>query len=196
MRQTHASAQSGLQRNRHQLSVAIGLSLLSLLAEISATHAQSLEDTITFLSEFTAKQGLMRASSCKAEEVGHFPTITDMYATIPTGTNLGLVELNHGTPNGRTGHTQFDLHDIDKIEIGAAERIDATRTYQSVRITCKGDGACIEKLTYCGGEVRERRAQVKQDALYFRGASSAERAAKALSHLQGLMTEKGKSSPF
>lgn len=158
--------------------------------------AQSLDDTITFLTEFTAKHGLVRAPSCKAEDAGRLPVVTDMYAAIPTGTNLGLVELNHGTPNGRTGHTLFDLHDIEKIELVGEERIDETRSYPQVRVTCAGHKPCIEKLTYCSGEVRERRAQLQADSLYFRGGSSAERVTKALTHLHTLITTKNTSSPF
>lgn len=175
---------------------ALWLSLFSWGLFGTPATAQSLDDTVTFLTEFTAKHGLLRAPSCKAEEVGQLTVITDMYAAIPTGTNLGLVELNHGTPNGRTGHTLFDLRDIDAIELAGEERIDQTRSYQHLRVTCAGGRPCIEKLTYCGGEVRERRAQVKADALYFRGTSSAERVAKALTHLRTLLTAKDKASPF
>ncbi len=172
------------------------LPLAGFLVWTATAAAQSLDETVTFLTEFTAKQGLIRAPSCKAEEAGRPTAITEMYAAIPMGTNLGLVELNHGTPNGRTGHTLFDLHDVRPMEIGGEERVDPTRAYQTLRVTCTGDRACIEKLTYCGGEVRERRTQVKTDVLYFRGASAAERALKAFTHLHDLITAKDKTSPF
>ncbi len=162
----------------------------------SAGFGQTLEETANFLSEFIGKQAVVRAPSCRPEDGERLTLVTEAYATIPTGTNLGLIELNHGTPSARIGRTLFDLRDVQQIDAGGEERIDQTRTYQTVRLRCKGGTACIDKLTYCDGEIRERRAQVRTDALYFRGASSAERAAKALSHLHDLITAKDKASPF
>ncbi len=173
------------------------LALLSLTCLWpSAGFSQTLEETANFLSEFIGKQAVVRAPSCRPEDGDRLTLVTEAYATIPTGTNLGLIELNHGTPSARIGRTLFDVRDVQQIDVGGEERIDQTRTYQAVRLRCKGGTACIDKLTYCDGDIRERRTQVKGDTLYFRGASSAERAAKALSHLQDLITAKDKASPF
>lgn len=162
----------------------------------SVGWGQTLEETVNFLSEFIGKQAVIKAPSCRPEDGDRLTLVTEAYATIPTGTNLGLIELNHGTPSARIGRTLFDLHDVLRIEAGGEERIDQSRTYQSVRVMCRGAAACIDKLTYCDGDIRERRTQVRTDALYFRGASSAERVVKALTHLQDLITAKDKASPF
>ena len=181
-------------RSRH---VAIGLVVLAVVGWLpTAGVAQTLDDTVTFLTKFIGKQGIVRAPSCRPEDGDRLTLTTEVYAAIPTGTNLGLIELNHGTGLSRIGRTIFDLHDIASIEEGGSEAVDQTRTYQSVRVTCKGKTPCIEKLTFCVGEVPQRRVQVRADSLFFRGSSSAERVVKAFAHLQELVAAKDKASPF
>ncbi|GKS57189.1 hypothetical protein YTPLAS18_07160 [Nitrospira sp.] len=177
------------------INVVLGGLLLGGLAP-SWSFGQSLDETVTFLTKFIGKQGIVRAPSCHPEDGERLTLTTEVYAAIPTGTNLGLVELNHGTGLSRIGRTIFDLHDIASIEEGGAEQVDQTRTYQSVRVTCRGKTPCIEKLTFCVGDVSQRRVQVRVDSIFFRGASSAERIVKAFAHLQELVAAKDKASPF
>ncbi len=179
---------------RRFAAYAIMLALAALWPTVGP--AQTVEETVTFLTDFIGKQGFVRAPSCRPEDGDRLTLTTEVYAAIPTGTNLGLIELNHGTGFSRIGRTIFDLHDIRSIEEGGAERLDQTRTYQSVRVACRGTTPCIEKLTFCDGEIRERRTQVNSDAIFFRGASSAERVIKALTHLKQLTVAKDKTTPF
>jgi len=122
--------------------------------------------------------------------------VSKVYTLIPTGVNLGLVEFNHGRPNSRTGHTEFDLHDIEKIENRGRDKLDPERNYYAVRFSCKAGAACIEKVTFCTGEIPERQMHVSVDALFFAGPSSAERVAQAFNHWLGLIGTKDKNAPF
>jgi hypothetical protein len=158
--------------------------------------SQTLEDTSQFLTDFTGAQAVIRALSCKEEDIGKLPLVTRIYAVIPTGANAGLIELNHGSWNARTGSTRFDLHDVEHIDYDGEKTLADGRKYQAVRLVCRGKARCVEKVVLCQGKVNERRGQFTEEILLFQGASSAERATKAFQHLYQLIQTKQGTSPF
>lgn len=158
--------------------------------------SQTLEDTSQFLMDFTGAQGVVLALSCKPEDVGKLPLVTRIYTVIPTGANAGLVEFNHGSWSARTGSTQFDLHDVERIDYDGEKTLADGRKYHAVRLACRGKSSCVEKVVLCQGTVSERRAQFAEELLLFAGGSSAERATKAFTHLLGLIVSKDTHSPF
>ncbi|MGE3154652.1 MAG: hypothetical protein AB7G48_18230 [Nitrospiraceae bacterium] len=157
---------------------------------------QTLEETSQFLTDFTGAQAVIRALSCKEEDIGKLPSVTRIYAVIPTGANAGLIELNHGSWSARTGSTRLDLHDVEHIDYDGEKTLADGRKYQAVRLVCRGKARCVEKVVLCQGKVNERRAQFVEETLLFQGVSSAERATKALQHLQQLIQTKQGTSPF
>lgn len=158
--------------------------------------SQTLEDTSQFLTDFTGAQAVVRALSCKDEDVGKLPLVTRIYAVIPTGANAGLVELNHGSWSARTGSTRFDLHDVERIDYDGERTLPDGRAYHAVRFACRGKTRCVEKVVLCQGKVNERRAQLAEEILLFQGASSAERTTKAFQHLFQLIQTKQGTAPF
>jgi hypothetical protein len=158
--------------------------------------SQTLEDTSQFLTDFTSAQAVIRALSCKDEDVGKLPLVTRIYSVIPTGANAGLIELNHGSWSARTGSTRFDLHDVERIDYDGERTLADGRAYHAVRFACRGKSRCVEKVVLCQGKVNERRAQLAEEILLFQGVSSAERTTKAFQHFFQLIQTKQGTSPF
>lgn len=186
-------------RNRRLLSpnsVSLVWTLTCVLLLPGAATSQTLDDTVQFISDMANTHGFVRSLSCRNPKAGKPTKITEIYTVIPTGTKLGTVELNHGHDEVNTGFTHFDLHDIDTIEYQGQDTRENNLVLYGVRVTCKSNGPCIMKTSYCTGAVTELEAQFPEDILLFRSASYAERMAKALSHLLGLVRAQQQSQPF
>lgn len=186
-------------RNRRLLSpnsVSLVWTLTCVLLLPGAATSQTLDDTVQFISDMANTHGFVRSLSCRNPKAGKPTKITEIYTVIPTGTKLGTVELNHGHDEVNTGFTHFDLHDIDTIEYQGQDTRENNLVLYGVRVTCKSNGPCIMKTSYCTGAVTELEAQFPEDILLFRSSSHAERMAKALSHLLGLVRAQQQSQPF
>lgn len=183
-------------RLRFLLTAVTTVWIVGYLEGASPALSQTLEDTSQFLTDFTGAQAVVRALSCKDEDVGKLPLVTRIYAVIPTGANAGLIELNHGSWSARTGSTRFDLHDVEHIDYEGERTLADGRAYHTVRFTCRGKTRCVEKVVLCQGKVNERRAQLVEEILLFQGASSAERTTKAFHHFLQLIQAKRGTAPF
>lgn len=157
---------------------------------------QSLDDTVKFISDMTNTHGFVRALSCKNPKAPKPTKMTEIYATIPTGSKLGLIELNHGRDEVLTGFTQFDLHAIEKVDYRPKETEERGVTYHAVQFSCTGSTPCIVKTTFCTGAVNELETQLEVDSLLFRNASHAERVSKAFLHFLKLVHSEKNTSPF
>ncbi|MCC2639878.1 MAG: hypothetical protein K0S45_291 [Nitrospira sp.] len=183
------------QHARPNLMPIIATLAVALLLPAAAV-AQTLEETVQFISDMVNTHGFVRSLSCRNPKAGKPTRITEVYSVIPTGTKLGPVELNHGHDEVNTGFTHFNLHDIDSIEYNGQENRENNLVLYGVRITCKSSGPCIIKTSFCTGAVPKLEAQFSQDTLLFRSASHAERVTKAFSHLLAMVRSQQNNQPF
>ncbi len=174
----------------------LGWILPCLLVWPAATFAQTVEDTVQFISDMTNTHGFVRGLSCRSPKAGKPTKMTEVYTVILTGTKLGHIELNHGHDEINTGATNFDLHDIESVDYQGQDNRENSLILYGVRFTCKGPGPCITKLSFCTGPIPQLEAQFPEDTLLFRSASNAERVTKAFSHLLTLVRAQQSTQPF
>ena len=184
------------QRQQPPRTTALAWALACIIVLPVAAAAQSLDDTVQFISDMANTHGFVRSLSCRNPKAGKPTKITEVYSVIPTGTKLGTIELNHGHDEVNTGFTHFDMHDIDRIEYQGQDTKENNLILYGVRITCKSNGPCIMKTSFCTGAVTELEAQFPEDTLLFRSASHAERMTKALAHFLGLVRAQQQNQPF
>ena len=171
--------------------------IVVLYALLPATASgQSIDETVKFISDMTNTHGFVRALSCKNPKAPKPTKMTEIYATIPTGAKLGLIELNHGRDEVLTGFTQFDLHAIDRVDYRPKETEERGVTYHAVQFSCAGDTPCVVKTTFCSGAVNELETQLEADSVLFRNASHAERVSKAFNHFLNLVRSQKSTTPF
>jgi hypothetical protein len=162
----------------------------------ATASGQSIDETVTFISDMTNTHGFVRALSCKNPKAAKPTKMTEIYATIPTGAKLGLIELNHGRDEELTGFTQFDLHAIDAVDYRPKETEERGVTYHAVQFSCAGNTPCVIKTTFCRGAVNELETQLEADSVLFRNPSHAERVSKAFNHFLNLVRSQKSTSPF
>jgi hypothetical protein len=177
-----------------QQAFGIVVAVYTLLPAVAS--GQSIDDTVRFISDMTNTHGFVRALSCKNPKAPKPTKMTEIYATIPTGEKLGLIELNHGRDEVLTGFTQFDLHAIDKVDYRPKETEERGVTYHAVQFSCAATTPCVVKTTFCTGAVNELETQLEADSILFRNASHAERVSKAFTHLLNLVRSQKSTSPF
>ena len=68
----------------------------------ATASGQSIDETVKFISDMTNTHGFVRALSCKNPKAPKPTKMTEIYATIPTGAKLGLIELNPVATHGRS----------------------------------------------------------------------------------------------
>lgn len=161
-----------------------------------AVSAQSVDETVKFISDMVNTHGFIRALNCRNPKAAKPTKMTEVYTIIPTGAKLGVIELNHGRDDALTGFTQFDLHDIEAVEYRAKDTEERGVTYHAVQFSCAAGDPCVVKATFCSGAVTELEAQFSDDRLLFRNASHAERVAKAFTHFLTLIRSEKHTSPF
>lgn len=162
----------------------------------TAGFAQSLEDTVQFISDMANTHGFVRSLSCRNPKAVKPTKVTEVYSVIPTGTRLGTMELNHGHDEVNTGFTHFNLQDIDSFAYQGQDTRESNLVLYGVRISCNSNGPCILKTSFCTGAVTEVKGQFSEDTLLFRSASHAERMTKALSHFLTLVRAQQQNQPF
>lgn len=162
----------------------------------TAGFAQSLEDTVQFISDMANTHGFVRSLSCRNPKAVKPTKVTEVYSVIPTRTRLGTMELNHGHDEVNTGFTHFNLQDIDSFAYQGQDTRESNLVLYGVRISCNSNGPCILKTSFCTGAVTEVKGQFAEDTLLFRSASHAERMTKALSHFLTLVRAQQQNQPF
>jgi hypothetical protein len=172
------------------------LTLASLLAWSSTASAQSVDETVKFISDMVNTHGFVRALNCRNPKAAKPTKMTEVYAIIPTGAKLGVIELNHGRDDSLTGFTQFDLHNIQTVEYRAKDTEERGVIYHAVQFSCAGGDPCVVKATFCSGAVTELESQFPEDRVLFRNASHAERVTKAFVHFLSLIRAQKDRSPF
>lgn len=191
MQEGKRSLQSGSRLMRQGMRVLL-LILLSPVAALS----QTVEDTVQFIGDMANTHGFVRSLSCRNPKAGKATKITEVYSVLPTGNKLGAVELNHGHDDVNTGFTRFDLHDIDTVEYHGQGSRENNLVLYGVRFTCKSNGPCVMKTSFCTGAITQLEAQFPEDTLLFRSASHAERVSKAFVHLLTLVRAQQSTQPF
>ena len=157
--------------------------LSGFLAWPLAASAQSVEETVKFISDMVNTHGFVRSLSCRNPKAAKPTKMTEVYTIIPTGAKLGVIELNHGRDDALTGFTQFDLHDIQTVEYRAKDTEERGVTYHAVQFSCAGGDPCVVKTTFCSGAVTELESQFPEDRVLFRNASHAERVSSSWARL-------------
>jgi hypothetical protein len=170
--------------------------LFGLPAWPSATSAQSVDETVKFISDMINTHGFVRALNCRNPKAAKPTRMTEVYTIIPTGAKLGVIELNHGRDDALTGFTQFDLHDIQTVEYRAKDTEERGVTYHAVQFSCADGDPCVVKATFCSGAVTELESQFPEDRVLFRNASHAERVTKAFGHFLSLIRAQKDRAPF
>ena len=172
------------------------ISVLFLVGWPSTVPAQTIDETVKFISDMVNTRGFVRALNCRNPKVTKPTKMTEVYTIIPTGAKLGVIELNHGRDDHLTGFTQFDLHDIEDIQYRSKDTEERGVTYHAVQFSCTTGDPCVVKATFCTGAVTELESQFPDDRLLFRNASHAERVAKAFTHFLTLIRSQKSKSPF
>ncbi|MEX5219052.1 MAG: hypothetical protein NW701_14585 [Nitrospira sp.] len=162
----------------------------------TAVSAQSIDETVKFISDMVNTRGFVRALNCRNPKATKPTKMTEVYTIIPTGAKLGVIELNHGRDDALTGFTQFDLHDIEAVEYRAKDTEERGVVYHAVQFSCAAGDPCVVKATFCSGAVTELESQFPEDRLLFRNASHAERVMKAFTHFLTLIRSEKNKSPF
>jgi hypothetical protein len=162
----------------------------------AGASAQSVDETVKFISDMVNTRGFVRALNCRNPKAAKPTKMTEVYTIIPTGAKLGVIELNHGRDDALTGFTQFDLHDIEVVEYRANDTEERGVIYHAVQFSCAAGNPCVVKATFCSGAVSELESQFSEDRLLFRNASHAERVAKAFTHFLTLIRSEKSNSPF
>jgi hypothetical protein len=170
--------------------------LFGLPAWPSTASAQSVDETVKFISDMINTHGFVRALNCRNPKAAKPTRMTEVYTIIPTGAKLGVIELNHGRDDALTGFTQFDLHDIQTVEYRAKDTEERGVIYHAVQFSCAGGDPCVVKATFCSGAVTELESQFPEDRVLFRNASHAERVTKAFAHFLSLIRAQKDRSPF
>ena len=173
-----------------------GLGLLIFAGWPCAASAQSIDDTVKFISDMVNTHSFIRALNCRNPKAAKPTKMTEVYTIIPTGAKLGVIELNHGRDDALTGFTQFNLHDIEAVEYRAKDTEERGVTYHAVQFSCAAGEPCVVKAAFCSGAVSELESQFSDDRLLFRNASHAERVAKAFTHFLMLIRSEKSTSPF
>jgi hypothetical protein len=177
----------------HLLRVA---GLLAALTWPPIAPAQSIEETVKFISDMVNTHGFVRALNCRNPKAAKPTKMTEVYAVIPTGPKLGVIELNHGRDDVLTGFTQFDLHNIQTVEYRLKDTEERGVIYHAVQLSCAGGDPCVVKATFCSGAVTELESQFPEDRVLFRNASHAERVTRAFTHFLSLIRAQKDRSPF
>jgi hypothetical protein len=170
--------------------------LLAVLTWPSAAAAQSVDETVKFISDMVNTHGFVRALNCRNPKAAKPTKMTEVYTIIPTGAKLGVIELNHGRDEALTGFTQFDLHNIQTVEYRSKDTEERGVIYHAVQFSCAGGDPCVVKTTFCSGAVTELESQFPEDRVLFRNASHAERVTKAFAHFLSLIRAQKDRSPF
>jgi hypothetical protein len=174
----------------------ITIALVGLLPWPPAASAQSVDETVKFISDMVNTHGFVRALNCRNPKAAKPTRMTEVYAVIPTGAKLGVIELNHGRDDALTGFTQFDLHNIETVEYRPKDTEERGVIYHAVQFSCVGGDPCVVKATFCSGAVTELESQFPEDRVLFRNASHAERVTKAFRHFLTLVQAQKDRSPF
>jgi hypothetical protein len=172
------------------------ITVLYLLAYWTPAAAQSVDETVRFISDMVNTHGFVRALNCRNPKAAKPTRMTEIYTIIPTGAKLGVIEFNHGRDDALTGFTQFDLHNIGSVQYHPKDTEERGVIYHAVQFTCAGGDPCVVKATFCSGAVTELESQFPEDRLLFRNASHAERVTRAFAHFLGLIRAQTDKSPF
>lgn len=170
--------------------------LLTIPTWPSTASAQSIDETVKFISDMVNTHGFVRALNCRNPKAAKPTKMTEVYTVIPTGAKLGVIELNHGRDDVLTGFTQLDLHNIQTVEYRPKDTEERGVIYHAVQFSCMGDDPCVVKATFCSGAVTELESQFPEDRILFRNASHAERVTKAFTHFLSLIRAQKDRSPF
>jgi hypothetical protein len=170
--------------------------LAAMLTWPSGAAAQSIDETVKFISDMVNTHGFVRALNCRNPKAAKPTKMTEIYSIIPTGAKLGVIEFNHGRDDVLTGFTQFDLHNIQTVEYRSKDTEERGVIYHAVQFSCAGGDPCVVKATFCSGAVTELESQFPEDRVLFRNASHAERVTKAFTHFLSLIRAQKDRSPF
>lgn len=184
-----------MRRRESRLRFVAAAQLVVAAAWSASAAAQSVEETVKFISDMINTHGFVRSLDCRNPKASKPTRMTEVYTIIPTGATLGVIELNHGRYDALTGFTQFDLHNIGGVSFRTKDTEDRGIIYHAVQFSCAGY-PCVVKTTYCTGTVSELEAQFVEERIFFRNASDAERVTKAFDHFLDLVRTQKRKTPF